>query len=78
LFARGTSTDGRRGEAILGAPYVGGEAGLRVPITDILAVGASAGADYALIRHKLSIDNETVVDLGRFRLHVGAMLEVTL
>lgn len=78
LFARGTSTDGRRGDATLGAPYLGGEAGLRIPITDILAIGGSVGADYALIRHKLLIDNETVVDLGRFRLHVGAMLEVTL
>ncbi len=78
LFARGTSTDGRRGEATLGAPYVGGEAGLRVPISDVLAAGASVGADYALIRHKLLIDNETIVDLGRFRLHVGVALTVTL
>lgn len=78
LLARGTSTDGRRGEATLGAPYVGGEAGLRVPITDLLAIGGSVGADYALIRHKLLIDNETIVDLGRFRLHVGVTLTVTL
>lgn len=78
LLARGTSTDGRRGEATLGAPYLGGEVGLRVPITDLLAVGGSVGADYALIRHKLLIDNETIVDLGRFRLHVGVALTVAL
>jgi hypothetical protein len=78
LAARGTSGDGRRGEATVGAPYAGVELGLRRAVSEALWLGIATGCDVALIRNTLLIDRETIVDLGRIRLHVGVSLTMSL
>lgn len=78
VAARGTSNDGRRGSVTLFAPAAGLEAGVRFQLTPALRMGALAGADVALIRRRLLIDAETIVDLGRARFHVGAVLHISL
>lgn len=78
LFARGASNDGRSGKATVFAPYAGVEAGVRRPVSETLQVGLVMGADFALIRHEFLIDQETIVDLGRVRLHVGLSLTISL
>ena len=78
LVAQGTSSDGRHGEARVLAPYVGLELGVRRAISEAVWVGLVAGGDVALIHHELLIDGETVVDLGRVRLHVGISLTMSL
>lgn len=77
IAARGVSTDGRRGEAIVFAPYAGLELGLQRVIGNMRA-GVLAGCDLALIHRELVIDEQTIVDLGTFRLHVGLALTVAL
>jgi hypothetical protein len=78
LVARGASQDGRQGEAVVFAPYGGLEAGVRHAISESASVGLVTGCDVALIHNELLIDQVTVVDLGRFRLHVGFALTVSL
>jgi hypothetical protein len=78
LFARGDSTDGRRGSATLYSAYGGLEVGARVLLSRAASVGLVLGGDSAFVRHRLAVDEETVIDLGRFRGGVGAFLRVTL
>jgi hypothetical protein len=78
VAARGVADDGRRGAATVLAPYSGLEAGVRLPISDTLRLGVVTGLEVAWIHHELQIDRETVVDLGRIRLHVGISLTMSL
>jgi hypothetical protein len=70
--------DGRRGRATVLAPYAGLEVVVRRAVSESAAIGVDAGCDLALVHHRLMIDDETVVDLGRARLHVGVSLTVSL
>jgi len=74
LAAAGASSDGRRGEVTLVMPYVGLEAGARRAVSDAVALGVAIGCDVALIHRELVIDDATLVDVGRARLHVGILL----
>jgi len=65
LTARGVSRDGRSGRATVFA------------IKNV-RFGALAGCDFALIHRELAIDDSTVVDLGKVRLHVGLAMAVSL
>ncbi|MFN0245365.1 MAG: hypothetical protein ACKV2T_00570 [Kofleriaceae bacterium] len=78
MLARGASTDGRQGEATLVAPYASIEVGARRLISSSAWLGLVGGVDVATIRHELQVDGQTVVDLGRVRLHVGLVLMVGL
>lgn len=78
LNATGVAGDDRRGEAWLFAPYAGLEAGIRHAFSETLRLGIVAGVEAALIHHRLQIDGETIVDLGRVRLHVGISLTMSL
>ena len=78
LNATGVTSDDRRGDAWVIAPHVGLEAGLRRALSETLRLGVVAGVDAALIHHELQIDGQTVVDLGRVRLHVGISLTMSL
>lgn len=78
VLATGESTDGRRGEATVWAPYVGVGLAVRRAISESAAVGVEVGGDLALVHHELVIDGEPVVDLGRGRLDVGLSLTVAL
>lgn len=77
LDARGVSADGRRGTSHLVAPLAGVEVGVRRAMSDTLSLGVVITGEVALIRHELAIDGQTVVDLGRFRVHVGACLVIS-
>lgn len=78
LRATGVTRDDRRGDAWVIAPYAGLEAGLRRALSETLRLGVVAGAEAALVHHELQIDGETVVDLGRVRVHVGLSLTMSL
>jgi hypothetical protein len=78
LLARGESNDGRRGEATVLAPYGGLELGARAAISDAAWLGIAGGCDLAMIHHEFLVDGETILDLGRARLHVGLSLTVSL
>lgn len=78
LAATGESSDGRRGAATVLAPYGGLELGARRRISASAWAGAVAGCDLAMIHHVFRIDAETIVDVGRARLHVGLSLTVSL
>lgn len=78
LDARGTSGDGRRGHARLVAPHAGVEAGIRYAVSDRLWLGVVIGGDVALIHHELLVDDETIVDVGQIRAHVGAGFTMSL
>jgi hypothetical protein len=78
LAARGTSADGRRGDVTVFAPYTGVELGVRRTIAASAQVGVVGGCDFASIHREFLIDGETVVDVGRIRLHVGLSLTVRL
>lgn len=78
LLARGESNDGRRGEATVLAPYGGLELGARAGISDAAWLGIAGGCDLAMIHHEFLVDGETILDLGRARLHVGLSLTVSL
>lgn len=78
LVARGESRDGRRGGATVLAPYGGLELGARYRLSEPAWVGLTGGCDLAMIHHELLIDDETILDLGRARLHVGLSLTVYL
>ena len=78
LLARGESADGRRGGATVQAPYAGVEVGARRGFSEAAQVGLVAGFEVAMIHHEFLIDRETVLDLGRARLHVGLSLTVAL
>ena len=78
LAAAGASSDGRRGEVTLVMPYVGLEAGARRAVSDAVSLGVAIGCDVALIHRELVIDDATLVDLGRARLHVGILLLLSL
>jgi hypothetical protein len=77
LLARGESSDGRRGEATVLAPYGGVEVGARRGISESAQVGLAVGCDLAAIHHEFLIDSETILDIGRARLHVGVSLTVS-
>jgi hypothetical protein len=77
LSARGVSDDGRRGRATVFAPYVGVEVGVGRAIANV-RFAAIVGYDFALIRRELVIDDETIVDLGAMRFHVGLAMTVSL
>ena len=76
LRARGQSDDGRRGSATVLAPYAGTELGIRRALATSAWVGMVAGLEIAAERNTFLVDDETVVDLGRGRLHVGLTLTV--
>lgn len=78
LAAHGESGDGRRGDAVVFAPYAGAEAGVRRRVAEHLQLGLAIGSEVALIHHRLTIDNQTVVDIGLVRLHVGVSLTMAL
>lgn len=78
LLARGESGDGRSGQATVLAPYAGMELGIRCRIAEAAWVGLTGGGDLAMIHHEFLIDRETILDLGRARLHVGLSLTVSL
>jgi hypothetical protein len=78
LLAKGESEDRRRGEATVLAPYIGLEVGARRAISESAWVGLTIGGELATIHHEFLIDNETILDLGRARLHVGLSLAVSL
>lgn len=78
LLARGDSTDGRHGTATVLSPYAGGQIGARVALSHTAWLGLAAGIDGAWVRHRLTVDDETVIDLGRFRFDVGLALLVAL
>lgn len=78
LRARGQSDDGRRGGATVLAPYVGAELGVRRSLTPAAWAGLVVGAEVAAIHQEFLIDDETIADLGRIRLHVGMSLTIGL
>jgi hypothetical protein len=78
VHARGVSTDGRRGRVTVFAPYAGFEVGAFRHVVSNVAFGLVGGCDFALIRRTLVIDDDTVVDLGAARVHVGLSLTVSL
>ncbi len=77
LAARGTSSDGRHGTTTVLAPYAGLEVGARRTISNV-RFGVVVGCDLALIHREFVIDDQTIVDLGRARLHVGLTMTVAL
>jgi hypothetical protein len=78
LLARGDTMDGRHGTATVYSPYVGLEVGARFALSRAAAVGLVVGGDAAFVRQRLTVDDETVIDLGRFRVGVGVVLRVSL
>jgi hypothetical protein len=78
VMATGESTDGRAGEATVYAPYLGLDLGVRRRLSDSIWVGGLAGVEVAMIHHEFLVDAETVIDLGRARLHVGVMFAIGL
>lgn len=78
VVVRGRSDDGRTGHTTLFAPTSGLQLGVRYWASEAAAVGLAAGAEVALYRHLLVIDDETVADLRRIRLQVGLTLTVSL
>jgi hypothetical protein len=78
LVVRGSSADGRHGDARVFAPYAGLDVGVRRAVSESAWLGLVTGAEAALIHNELVIDGETIVDLGRIRLHVGVSLTISL
>lgn len=78
LVSAGTSRDGRHGEVTVLTPYVGVEGRLQRAISETVSLGVAIGCDVALIHRALVIDDATIVDVGRARVHVGAMLLLSL
>jgi hypothetical protein len=78
LRARGQSNDGRRGGVTVASPYAGVELGVRRALAPSVWAGCVAGAEISAIHQEFFIDDESVADLGRLRLHVGLSLTVGL
>lgn len=78
LFASGDATDGRHGSATVYSAYGGLEVGARVALSHTAWVGLALGGDTAFVRHRLRVDGESVIDLGRFRAGAGLVLRVVL
>lgn len=78
LVSAGTSRDGRHGEVTVLTPYLGVEAGVRRAISETVSLGVAIGCDVAMIHRELVIDDATIVDVGRARVHVGAVLLLSL
>jgi hypothetical protein len=78
LVSDGTSRDGRHGQVTVLTPYVGVEAGVQRAISETVSLGVAIGCDVALIHRELVIDDATIVDVGRARMHVGAVLLLSL
>ena len=78
LHARGESEDGRRGSATLLSPIGGLSIGARLRLSPSAAVGISMGAEAAALRRGLLVDDEVVIDAGRFRLTSAVTLTVEI
>lgn len=78
IRASGSTADGRSGAATLLGSYVGLEAGARWPLADHLQLGLLGGADLALIHRAFTVDGQPLIDLGRWRLHVGLEIALSL
>lgn len=77
IVVRGIAEDGRHGRTSVFAPAAGAAIGARWIVKNV-RFGASVGCDFALIHRELVIDDNTVVDLGVVRLHVGLAMTVSL
>jgi hypothetical protein len=78
LMASGESADGRAGSATVYAPYLGLDLGMRRRVSDSIWIGVLGGVEVAMIHHEFLVDAETVIDLGRARLHVGVTFAIGL
>jgi len=78
VVADGVARDGRRGSAVVLAPFAGVEVAVQRRLSESVWLGAVVGGEAALIRHRFQIDRQTVVDLGTIRTHVGVALTISL
>lgn len=78
LNARGESDDGRRGRATPIGASAGLAFGARLSLSPSAALGFSIGLEAASPRQELSVDEDVVVDAGRFRLASALALTVEI